>query len=157
QEGEDGLLKRTILVRYENGQEVGRSLQKEWVEKDPVSRIILHGTKVIWRTVETSSGPVKYWQKLRMLATSYDASHGGKDPGHPAYGITYTGMVAGRGVVAVDPRVVPLYTQLYVPGYGLAVAGDTGGGIIGDRIDLGFEEGETGLWSVRWVDVYILN
>lgn len=157
QEGEDGLLKRSIRIDYEDGKEIGRSLVKEWMDKDPVPKVILTGTKVIWRTLETRSGPIRYWQKLRMLATSYDASHGGKAPNHPAYGITYTGMAAGRGVVAVDPRVIQLYTRLYVPGYGLAVAGDTGGGIIGNRIDLGFEEGETGLWFTQWVDVYVLD
>ncbi len=157
QEGEDGLLQRTISVSYEDGREVGRNLVKEWMEKDPTPRVILSGTKVIWRTVDTPGGPIRYREAVRMLATSYDASHGGKSPGNPAYGITYTGMLAGRGVVAVDPRVIPLYTRLYIPGYGLAVAGDTGGGVIGNQIDLGFEEGATGLWSVRYVDVYILN
>ena len=157
QEGEDGLLKRTIRVDYEDGVEVGRSVVKEWMEKDPTPKLILLGTKVIWRTIETPSGPVKYREKLRMLATSYDASHGGKAPGHPAYGLTSTGMTAGRGVVAVDPRIIRLYTRLYISGYGLAVAGDTGGAIVGNRIDLGFEEGETGLWLSRYVDVYVLD
>ena len=157
QEGEDGLLKRTIRISYEDGQEVGRDLVEKWMEKEPIPKIILSGTKVVWRTVDTPSGTVRYWDKIRMLATSYDASHGGKAPGHPAYGTTYTGMKAGRGVVAVDPRVVPLYTRLHVPGYGLAIAGDTGGAVKGNLIDLGYEEGETGLWSVRWVDVYILD
>ncbi|HLB11344.1 MAG TPA: 3D domain-containing protein, partial [Dehalococcoidia bacterium] len=127
------------------------------IEKDPTPKLILLGTKVIWRTIETPSGPVKYREKLRMLATSYDASHGGKAPGHPAYGLTSTGMTAGRGVVAVDPRIIRLYTRLYISGYGLAVAGDTGGAIVGNRIDLGFEEGETGLWLSRYVDVYVLD
>ncbi len=157
QQGEDGILERTIRVDYEDGQEIGRTLEREWVSKDPVPRIILYGTQVIWRTVDTPSGPAKYRQKLSMYATSYDASGGGKAPDHPAYGITYTGMKAGYGVVAVDPRVIPLYTRLYIPGYGLAVAGDTGGGIVGNRIDLGFNEGETGRWGSRSVDVYILN
>ncbi|MDO8691772.1 MAG: G5 domain-containing protein [Dehalococcoidia bacterium] len=157
QDGEDGALKRTIRVDYEDGQEVGREIEKEWVDKPPVPKITLYGTKIIWRTIDTSSGPVKYRQKLGMMATSYDASGGGKSRNNPAYGITATGMTAGRGVVAVDPRVIPLYTRLYVPGYGLAIAGDTGGAIIGNRIDLGFSEGETNQWATRWVDVYILD
>jgi len=46
-------------------------------------------------------------------------------------------MRAGKGVVAVDPRVIRLGSRLYVEGYGFAVAGDTGGSIKGKRIDLG--------------------
>jgi 3D (Asp-Asp-Asp) domain-containing protein len=62
-----------------------------------------------------------------------------------------------RGIVAVDPAVIPLGTRLYVPGYGFAVAADTGGGIIGNMIDLGFPDGVPSDWHTSWVDVYILT
>jgi 3D (Asp-Asp-Asp) domain-containing protein len=66
-------------------------------------------------------------------------------------------MVAGRGVVAVDPSVIPLYTRLYVPGYGTAIAGDTGGAVKGRIVDLGFPEDVTNGWGARYVDVYLLG
>lgn len=53
-------------------------------------------------------------------------------------GQTATGMKPQVGVIAVDPRVIPLGTKLYVEGYGNAIAGDTGGAIKGKRVDLFF-------------------
>ena len=58
-------------------------------------------------------------------------------------------MKAGPGVVAVDPRVIPLGTKLYIesmdgwPDYGYAVAGDTGGAIKGNKIDLFYHSSKT--------------
>ena len=67
-------------------------------------------------------------------------------------------MCAAHGVVAVDPQVIPLGTRLYIPGYGNAIAGDTGGAIIGMRIDLFFEaEAEAIRFGRRKVDVYVLD
>ena len=99
---------------------------------------------------------LRYWRHLRMLATSYTAATSGKSRNHPAYGITRTGIRATLGVVAVDPRVVRLGTQLYVPGYGTALAADTGGAIKGRRIDLAYDEDNLVLWR-RWVDIYLLE
>ena len=61
-----------------------------------------------------------------------------------------------RGVVAVDPKVIPLGTRLYIPGYGFAVAADTGGGIKGNMVDLGYPDGVQSTGEQGWVDVYIL-
>lgn len=70
---------------------------------------------------------------LSMVATAYTAGCRG------CSGVTASGRPAGHGVVAVDPRVIPLGTRMFIPGYGHAVAGDTGGAIRGHRIDLGFD------------------
>ena len=156
QEGQEGVTKTRTRVRYENGREVSRVEEETWLEQEPADRIITYGTKVVVRTLETPDGPIEYWRKIRMLATSYSAATSGKSKDHPAYGITRTGMRAGYGVVAVDPSVIPLRTEVYVPGYGQAIAGDTGGAIIGKHIDLGFDEDSPPLWY-RWVDVYLLT
>jgi 3D (Asp-Asp-Asp) domain-containing protein len=58
--------------------------------------------------------------------------------------------------VAIDPNVVPFRSQIYVPGYGVAYAGDTGGGVKGRFIDLGYDEGKIEHWS-GYVDVYYLT
>ncbi|HZK49713.1 MAG TPA: 3D domain-containing protein [Thermoleophilia bacterium] len=51
-------------------------------------------------------------------------------------GTTATGVPVARGVIAVDPRVIPLGTRLFVPGYGEGIAADTGGDIKGNTIDV---------------------
>ena len=66
-------------------------------------------------------------------------------------------MRQGKGVIAVDPKVIKLRSQVYIPGYGKAVAGDTGGAIKGNIIDLGFEDARTAGWSARFVDIYLLQ
>jgi 3D (Asp-Asp-Asp) domain-containing protein len=68
-----------------------------------------------------------------MVATTYDPFNCGSPSSH---GRTRTGLMGGYGVVAVDPRFIPLGTRLYIEGYGYAVAADTGGAIKGNRIDL---------------------
>jgi 3D (Asp-Asp-Asp) domain-containing protein len=89
---------------------------------------------------------------LRMVATAYTASCYG------CSGITALGYHAGHGIVAVDPRVIPLGTHLFIPGYGPAIAGDTGGAIKGSRIDLGFNSFSDALqFGRREITVYVLN
>jgi uncharacterized protein YabE (DUF348 family) len=157
QTGVTGTKKRTTRVVYENGKEVRRSVDREWIETPPVTQIINYGSKITKRELILPDGSsVSYWRKIRMLATSYTAATSGKARAHPEFGITATGMRAGVGIVAIDPRVVNLRARLYIPGYGLAVAGDTGGRIKGKRIDLGYDESNLVLWY-KWVDVYILD
>jgi uncharacterized protein YabE (DUF348 family) len=155
QEGEPGVFERRIRVRYEDGVEVGRWSEAEWMAKAPRPKILNYGTKVVLRTIDTPSGSVRYWRKFRMFATSYTAASAGKSPDHPRYGITRLGVPMRSGIVAVDPRVVRLGSEVYVPGYGVGYAADTGGAILGPRIDLGYDEDNLVLWY-RCVDVYLL-
>lgn len=156
QEGKQGITKTRTRVRTENGVEVLRVEEETWLEQSPADKVVTYGTKVVVRSLDTPDGPIEYWRKVRMLATSYSAATSGVDPGHPHYGITRIGVPAGFGVVAVDPSVILLRSNVYVPGYGQAVAGDTGGSILGKHIDLGFDEAVPPLWY-RWVEVYMLT
>lgn len=89
---------------------------------------------------------------ISMVATAYTAECAG------CSGYTATGYRAGRGIVAVDPRIIPLGTKLYIPGYGFAIAGDTGGAIVGHRIDLGFNSLSGAMdFGRRVVKVYTLH
>lgn len=71
---------------------------------------------------------------------------------------TYTGTWPSRGTIAVDPAVIPLGTQLWVEGYGIGIAADTGGAIRGNKIDLFMEtRSECIEWGRRTVLVRILE
>ncbi len=157
QEGASGVVKTRSRVRYENGEEIWRVIEDEWLDQSPQDRMIAYGTNVVVRTVDTPNGPLEYWRKISMLATGYQAKTSGKAPDHPAYGVTRSGLQAGYGVVAVDPKVIPLFTELYVPDYGQAIAGDTGGRVLGKHVDLGYDDDQTIPPLFRWMDVYILT
>jgi 3D (Asp-Asp-Asp) domain-containing protein len=74
--------------------------------------------------------------------------------GYSLGGTTSTGLPVGWGVAAVDPSVIPLGTHLSVPGYGEAVAADTGGSVVGDRIDLWFPSAaQASAWGRRVVTI----
>ena len=89
---------------------------------------------------------------MTMVATAYTANCNG------CSGTTASGQRAGHGIVAVDPRVIPLGSHLYIPGYGHAVAGDTGGSIRGNRVDLGFNSDADAMqFGRRPVTVYVLH
>ncbi len=156
QPGEEGLRRRLIRIRYENGQEKEWAITNEWVAKEPTTEVIAYGGEIVVRELETPEGSVRYWRKIRMLATSYTAATSGKSRDHPRYGITYLGWKATKGVIAVDPRVINLGTRMYVPGYGFGTAADTGGAIKGRHIDLAYDEDDLVHWF-KWVDVYLLE
>lgn len=156
QEGAPGVRERRIRIRYENGHEISRTLENVYVAVPPTTKVQGYGTNIVVRTLDTPSGPVEYWREIHMLATSYSASTAGVSASSDWYGRTATGMRMREGIVAVDPRVIDLGTEVYVPGYGLGLAGDTGGAIKGKRIDLGFDDSSLELWY-RWVDVYVLT
>lgn len=74
--------------------------------------------------------------------------------GYSIRGRTATGLQTGWGVAAVDPSVIPLGTRMTIPGYGEAVAADTGGSVHGTEIDLWFPSvAEALAWGRRTVTV----
>lgn len=96
--------------------------------------------------------PSRYIRVILMMSTAYST----EDPGSSLY--TARGHRLRRGYVAVDPKVIPLGTNLYVEGYGYAVADDTGGLIKGNRIDLAVDSyAEAIAYGVKDVQVYVLE
>jgi uncharacterized protein YabE (DUF348 family) len=149
QEGQDGLKRVKYHVRFEDGKRISSEAVSEEILQPAVSELVKSGSRV---TVATSRGSLRFRHAMHMEATAYLPSDG---EGH---GITYSGIPARHGVVAVDPRVIPLGSQVFVPGYGVAIAADTGGDIKGKRIDLCMEDSDDA-WNFgrRMVKVYILD
>jgi len=101
---------------------------------------------------------------IRVVATGYTAGveSTGKRPGHPQYGITYSGVKVRRGkvsTIAADPKLFPIGTVLYIPGYGYGIVADTGSRIKGKKIDLYFPSTKQVFreWGKRTVDVRVIR
>lgn len=155
QGGAAGVKRRLVRVVYENGVEAERVTEEEWVETPPTTEIIAYGTKVALREVQTAEGTKTYWRRFRALATAYSASTAGTPPDAPWYGRTYMGLPARTGIIAVDREVIALGTWMYVPGYGIGLAGDLG--VKGRHIDLCFDEEDLPRGFYHWVNVYLLT
>jgi uncharacterized protein YabE (DUF348 family) len=147
QAGEYGINAQRVRVRYEDGVEASRKVESQWVARQPVKRIIGYGTALVMHTATVDGVTIQYWRVLTMYATSYHPSEVGDT--------TASGMPLQKGVAAIDTRVVPFYTQMYIPGYGQAVAADIGGGVVGRWIDLGYSDSDYVPWH-NWVTVYFL-
>mgnify|MGYP001163295718 CR=1 FL=1 len=151
QAGREGQVKKTYEVTFENGKEVKRRMIQTDVQQEPTDKIIAVGTKNVQQMSYHRSGKVLY-----MKSTAYTANCGG------CRGITSTGFNLkshpDAKIIAVDPKVIPLGTRVYVEGYGNAIAADTGGSIHGNRIDIFFPtQSQAVRWGLRTVKVTILD
>ncbi len=144
--GEPGEGVRVVKATYVDGREAKRTVLEEKVLRPARKQIIAYGTL---GTVARGGSVIRFRRVLDARATAYSAATGR---------YTATGHRVRPGIVAVDPRVIPLGTRLYVEGYGFARALDVGSAIKGNRIDLFFEsEADCRKWGRRRVKVYILE
>jgi len=157
-EGEPGKMLKVYRVTVTDDVEGERRLTAERVLVEPQDEVVAVGTKrssghtVVARSKPPVSAASSESRKLTVSTTGYA-------PGVDGVGTkTATGARAGYGVIAVDPGVIPLGTRVYIPGYGYAVAADTGGAISGNKIDLCFDtRAEALAWGRRTVTITILQ
>lgn len=151
QDGANGEKQVTYQVVYKNGTEVSRTVKSSKVIAEPINKVVLQGTR---QTFASRSGELlEYKSVLYVESTAYSGG-----------GVTATGTVPvrdpnGISTVAVDPRVIPLGSLVYVEGYGKAIAADTGGAIKGNIIDVYVNSNEEAInnWGRKYnVPVYIL-
>lgn len=151
QRGIQSKVLRDCKVIYYNGAEKYKVILRERTVSRVIDRLALTDEAGnISQVYDLSKA-----KKRRMVATAYY-------PGDPLAWrdgtITFLDLKMQRGIVAVDPRVIPLRTRVYIPGYGYGYAGDTGSAIKWDRIDLGVNNKEEEQpWMHRRVTVYILE
>lgn len=162
--GESGTLEKYYKLTYEDGRLLSKDYMEEKVIREPVNEQVEFGTVPNFKT--SRGDVVRYSKVMEMRATAYTSSYEdtGKHPGDPGFGVCYTGMKAREGIIAVDPKVIPLYTRVYVeipgstPDYGFAIAGDIGSAIKGNLIDLYLDTSEAvSKWGTKKVKIYILK
>ena len=150
-EGQTGLRQTITRVRYEDGVEVSRSTGEAVTLREPVNRVVVYGTNVTIRTIDTPDGPREYWRVLRVYATSYHPAALGGDA------TTATGRTLQQGIIAADTSVLPFGTEVYIPGYGIGVVEDTAPPRRDDLwVDLGYSDADYRHWS-RYVEIYVLT
>ena len=149
--GSDGYIRRQYRITFENDRRVSRQLVIEEVVAAS-QKVVARGTKIVPKTLLLADGTViTYIRALDVYATWYNAVSAGGN------GITATGVPLERGIVAVDPSVIPMGTRMYIPGYGYGVAADTGGAIVGYTLDLGYPGSTIGSCCTGWITIYILE
>ena len=163
QPGKEGQKAVEYKIVFEDGKEIGREKVGEKIITPEQNEIVEQGTA---QYLATSRGNIRFAKAIKMSSTAYDATFEstGKNPGDKHYGITRSGTTVRPGVVAVDPKVIPLGTKLYVKSlngsadYGFAIAEDTGGAIKGNKIDLYMEDPkDVKKYGRKNVEVYILD
>lgn len=164
EEGSDGLQTVTAAVTYENGVEVSRTITNTTVVTEAQDRIVIRGaeeaampTDAEGNAIVTAGGEVlEYERVIDGKATAYNC------PGY--VGHTASGTVAEVGKVAVDPKVIPLGSKLYIVSqdgqyvYGYCIAEDTGGLIKGNKVDLYFSTWDECIqFGYRPVTIYVVE
>jgi len=163
--GREGVRAIKYLVTYKNGKAVSREpIPGGGMIQEPVPTRHISGpeapknAKPVSTTIQAPEFTGTYREAITVTATWYNASHGGKNPGDPAYGITASGIPVAKGICATDWSVIPKGTWMYIPGYGTCLAADVGGAIKGYHVDLGFpEDAGPHPWGTQTLVIYLLD
>lgn len=181
QGGVKGQKTEVFNVTRTDGVETNRELVSSVVDFEPIDEILIKGTKQKEAVVSkkqtmaaanksfevaskdrTHPAGFSYKRAITVSATAY-SSHPSENGG---YSKTAYGLIPQYGVVAVDPKVIPLGTKLYIESsdggaswvYGYCIAGDTGGAIKGNKVDLCFNtKSECRKFGRKTATVYIIG
>jgi uncharacterized protein YabE (DUF348 family) len=145
--GAYGIQAKRLRVRYEDGIEVSRVAEGEWLAVEPQPRVVAYGTKIVLKTLDTEYGPLQYYRAVPVYATSYSPCRSG---GGRCYPGTSSGKPVQRGEIAVTRAwyyALGWGIPVYVPGYGTATIEDMCGGCQGLWIDLGYSDDDWVTWA----------
>ena len=155
QTGVAGVVEDVYSVELLGEEVVERNLVSTAVAREPINEIVEYGTK------NKSDKGFTYSKMITVKATAYESTFGSRN-GKP--GITASGLPLAVGMIAVDPRIIPLGTNCYIEdpngvyNLGYVLAADTGGLIKGNRIDVCVPTYDDAIqFGVRNLNVYILD
>ena len=163
QEGKSGEKEITYNLTYYDGKLVKKALEGEKISQEPVDKIVKKGIKeeVVVASRSTTSRNSSS-SESKTSSTSNSASKNGKHmvvqaTAYAGDSITSTGTVPKWGTIAVDPRVIPYGSKVYIPQFNKTfIAEDCGGAIKGNIIDIFMgSESECYKWGRRTIDIYI--
>jgi len=150
-QGAKGAKLQIVYITYEDEIPIKEQILSEEIIRQPIDQVTEFGTKERVQTAARQTvftGNYNVVKEMFVEATAY--THTGNR--------TFTGIWPHEGVVAVDPRVIPLGTRMFIEGYGYATAADTGGVIRGNKIDVFMDTREQAInWGRRQVKIYILE
>ena len=156
QAGRPGVRLARVRVRYEDGKEVSRQKEAEWVASQPRNQKTGYGTKIVVRTLDTPDGKIEYYRKVTVYATSYAPCNFIQFIGRCSY-TTAAGHPLQKGVIGVGEAWYNLMKGwgVYVDGYGSARVGDYGY-VPGFWVDLGYSDADFKNWH-RNTTLYFLT
>ena len=151
--GKNGKQEVTYQVVYKDGKAASKTEVSSKVVATPINAIVVQGTKNPVKYIPNRGDSVQYKKHLVMESTAYSGHNTTATGVKPVYN------PGGVSTIAVDPRVIPLGSLVYVEGYGYARAADTGGAIKGNIIDVFFNSSsQCNSWGRKYgVDVYIVS
>ncbi|WP_332650549.1 ubiquitin-like domain-containing protein [Lysinibacillus sp. 54212] len=156
-EGKKGTVERTYEVIKENGKVISKTVQSEKVMTKPTTKVVAVGTKVLTASVSRdNNSSLSGGKEFYVTATAYTPYCNGCS-GKSATGIDLRSN-PNLKLIAVDPNVIPLGSKVWVEGYGYAIAGDTGGSIKGNKIDILVQtKSQAYSWGRKKVRIKVLN
>ncbi|MDI6812963.1 MAG: 3D domain-containing protein [Desulfitobacteriaceae bacterium] len=145
EEGSIGLKRQVIKVVTVQG-DIQEQVVHEFELNAPKKRIMIQNSKpVAGEPLDLTRLNVARIFTVEATAYTYTGNR------------TATGVQPRKGLIAVDPSVIPLGSRVYVDGYGYATAADTGGAILGNKVDVFFPSLRECLdWGRRPVRLYLL-
>ena len=148
QSGQNGVKTSTVIVRYENGKEVKRIKESEWISKPPISQKTAYGSNIVVQSSTSADCPIDYWLSKNVYVTSYH------DTGNP----TASGIWPYYGSIAVSPAWYSILkgSRICVPSYGIGTVLDVCPGCSGKPwLDVFIPTADYVSWSKN-VTVYFL-
>ena len=157
QPGQFGVKVERERAKFEDGKEIQRAVDSDWVASQPVAETVGIGTKVVPLALDVPGGKIEYWRAVNVYATSYSPCDSSKGCSWS----TSSGIRLRKGIIAVTLSWYRIISGLrvYVPGYGEGIIADVGGGIPGTPwIDLGFDENSISTQAFNgWTTLYFLT